>query len=64
MFPTLDAAPVAAPVSEVAPVVAPAAVAGGGVAVLPLLLGLAVLGGVSALLLGNDEGQTQISISP
>jgi hypothetical protein len=64
VFPALDA-PVAPPVAETAPLGTPAAVvAGGGIGVLPLLLGLAALGGLAALLLGNGEGQDQISVSP
>lgn len=65
VFPVTDA-PDAAPVAEAAPVAVPAAVtAGGGVGILPLLLGLAALAGAAALLLaGDDDGDTQISISP
>lgn len=64
VFPTLDA-PVAAPVAETAPIATPAAVAaGGGVGILPLLVGLAALGGLAALLLSNGDSQTQISVSP
>nr|WP_314445201.1 hypothetical protein [uncultured Sphingomonas sp.] len=65
VLPAIDA-PVAPPVAEAVPVGTPAAAAvGGGVGVLPLLLGLATLGGLAALLLSNnDEGGTQISISP
>lgn len=64
VFPTVDA-PVAAPVAETAPLATPAAVgAGAGVGVLPLLLGLAAIGGLAALLLSNGDGSTQISISP
>lgn len=63
VFPAVDA-PVAAPVSQTAPIATPAAaVAGGGVGILPLLLGLAALGGVAALMLSNGEGGTQIAIS-
>jgi hypothetical protein len=63
VFPAVDA-PVPAPVSQTAPLGTPAAaVAGGGVGILPLLLGLAALGGVAALLLSNGEGGTQIAIS-
>lgn len=63
VFPTVDAAP--PPVAETAPIGSPAAVAaGGGVGILPLLLGLAALGGLAALLLSNGDGGTQISISP
>lgn len=64
LFPVVDA-PVPAPVSETAPLVTPAAVAAGnGIGVLPLLLGLAALGGVAALLLSNGSGDDQISVSP
>jgi hypothetical protein len=64
VFPALDT-PVAPPVIETAPIGTPAAVvAGGGFGVLPLLLSLAALGGLAALLLGNGEGQDQISVSP
>jgi hypothetical protein len=64
VFPTLDA-PVAPPVAETAPLATPAVVAaGGGIGILPLLLGLAVFGGAAALLIGQGEGQTQLSISP
>ena len=64
VFPTVDA-PVAAPVAETAPLATPAAVvAGGGIGILPLLVGLAALGGLAALLLSNGEGQSQISVSP
>jgi hypothetical protein len=60
VFPTLDA-----PV-ETAPIGTPAAVvAGGGIGILPLLAGLAALGGLAALLLSNgDNGPGQISVSP
>ncbi len=65
VFPTLDA-PVAPPVAEAAPIATPAAVsAGGGVGILPLLVGLAALGGLAALLLANgDDTPDQISDSP
>lgn len=64
LFPVVDA-PVAAPVAETAPLPTPAAVtAGGGIGILPLLLGLAALGGAAALLLANGDGQDQISVSP
>lgn len=64
VFPTVDA-PAPVPVAENAPIGTPAAVAaGGGVGILPLLLGLAALGGLAALLLSNGDGGTQISISP
>jgi hypothetical protein len=65
VFPAADA-PVAAPVAETAPLGTPAAVAaGGGIGVLPLLAGLAALGGVAALLLSNgNNGPDQISVSP
>jgi hypothetical protein len=65
VFPAVDA-PVAAPVAETAPLGTPAAVvAGGGIGILPLLAGLAALGGVAALLLSNgDNGPDQISVSP
>jgi hypothetical protein len=65
VFPAVDA-PVAAPVAETAPLATPAAtVAGAGIGVLPLLAGLAALGGVAALLLSNgNNNQTQISVSP
>jgi hypothetical protein len=64
VFPALDA-PVTPPVAETAPLGTPAAiVAGGGIGVLPLLLGLAALGGLAALLIGNGGGQDQISVSP
>jgi hypothetical protein len=65
VFPTVDA-PVAAPVAETAPIATPAAVvAGGGVGILPLLAGLAALGGFAALLLSNGNGGSdQISVSP
>lgn len=65
VFPALDA-PATPPVSDTAPIGTPAAVvAGGGIGVLPLLLGLAALGGAAALLLsnGDDDGDV-ISISP
>jgi hypothetical protein len=65
VFPTIDA-PVAPPVAETAPLGTPAAVvAGGGIGILPLLAGLAALGGVAALLLSNgDNDGDQISVSP
>jgi hypothetical protein len=64
LFPVVDA-PVAPPVSETAPLATPAAVAAGsGIGVLPLLLGLAALGGAAALLLSNGNGSDQISVSP
>ena len=64
VFPAVDP-PVAPPVAEAAPLSTPAAVvAGGGIGILPLLLGLAALGGAAALLLGNGDGQAQISVSP
>ena len=63
VFPAVDA-PVPAPVSQTAPIATPAAaVAGGGVGILPLLIGLTALGGLAALLLSNGEGGTQIAIS-
>lgn len=65
VFPTLDA-PVVPPPANAAPIAAPATVAAGGsIGVLPLLFGLLAFGGVAALLLaGEDDGDTQISISP
>jgi hypothetical protein len=65
VFPTLDA-PVPPPVAETAPLATPAAaVAGAGIGILPLLAGLAALGGLAALLLSNgDGGQDRISVSP
>jgi hypothetical protein len=60
VFPAVDA-PVAAPVSQAAPLATPAAtVAGGGVGLLPLLAGLAALGGVAALLLSNGKSNSPI----
>lgn len=65
VFPAVDA-PVAPPIAETAPIGTPAAVvAGGGIGILPLLAGLAALGGLAALLLSNgDDGPDQISVSP
>jgi hypothetical protein len=64
VFPTLDA-PVAPPVANTAPLATSAAVAAGGsVSILPLLLGLALLGGAAAFLIGQGEGQTQLAVSP
>lgn len=65
VFPAVDA-PVPPPVAEAAPLATPAAVvAGGGIGILPLLAGLAALGGLAALLLSNgDNDGDQISISP
>lgn len=65
VLPAVDA-PVAPPVAETAPLGTPAAVvAGGGVGILPLLLGLAALGGIAALILGNGNNDNdQISVSP
>jgi hypothetical protein len=65
VFPALDA-PVVAPVAEAAPIATPAGVvAGGGIGILPLLAGLAALGGLAALLLSNGgSGPDQISVSP
>ena len=63
VLPVLDA-PVAPPVAETASLAPAAVVARGGIGILPLLLGLAALGGLAALLLGNGNGQDQISISP
>jgi hypothetical protein len=59
-----DAPPV--PVAETPPLGTPAAVvAGGGIGFIPLLLGLAALGGLAALLLANgDDEEDDIGISP
>jgi hypothetical protein len=62
VFPAVDA-PVVAPVSEAAPLATP--VSGRGIGILPLLAGLAALGGLAAVLLGNGgSGSDQISVSP
>ena len=62
VFPQVDA-PVVAPAPEAAPVVAVAGTP--AIGILPLLLGLAAIGGAAALLLGGDDDQgAQISVSP
>ena len=54
VLPAVDPAPV--PVVQETPVAVPvAASGGGGIGVLPLLLGLAALAGLAALLLGNND---------
>lgn len=42
-------------VTEPAPVLTPAVATGGGIGVLPLLLGLAALVGIAAVLFGSDD---------
>lgn len=64
VLPAVDAPP-PPPLAETAPLATPAAaVAGSGIGILPLLLGLAAIGGIAALLLSNGDGQDEISISP
>ncbi|WP_300974422.1 hypothetical protein [Sphingomonas sp. LHG3406-1] len=65
VLPATDA-PVPPPQAEAAPLGAPAPIAtGNGFAILPLLAGLAVVGGLAALLLSNDEDEGDlIAISP
>jgi hypothetical protein len=63
VLPAVDAPP--APVAENAPLTTPAAaVAGGGIGLLPLLLGLGALGGLAALLLANGDGEDEVGVSP
>ena len=55
VLPAVDALP--PPVAQNAPLITPAAVvAGGGIGLLPLLLGLGALGGLAAVLLANGNG--------
>lgn len=64
MFPVLDA-PVAPAAAEAAQVGSASTVtSSAAIGVLPLLAGLALIGGVAGLLLGSGEGQAQISVSP
>jgi len=71
VLPQVDA-PLPAPVETAAPVALPpaaAVAAGGGIGVLPLLVGLAALAGIAALLLrggngNNDDGIVLRPISP
>jgi hypothetical protein len=57
VLPVVDAPP-PPPVAETAPLSTPAAVvAGGGIGLLPLLLGLGALGGLAAVLLSNGNGR-------
>ena len=53
VLPAVDPVPV--PVVQSAPVAVPVAASGGGIGILPLLLGLAALAGLAALLLGNND---------
>lgn len=64
VFPAVDAPP--PPVVDAGPLSTPAAAsAGGGIGLLPLLLGLAALAGVAALLLADgDNDSDEVSISP
>jgi len=54
-----------APVAVGEPAPPPPVVAtGGGLGIIPLIAGLAVLGGLAALLLSKDKDNDQIAISP
>jgi hypothetical protein len=65
VLPAVDAPPVVNP-PPAGPLGTPAAtVAGGGIGLVPLLLGLAALGGLAALLLaGGGNDNDEIGISP